>query len=79
MINSKFTIKKLFKTKNTIKIHWNDKKVSNFDFLWLRDNCPKDIHPTARERLFNLVNVSEDIRPESYEIKKSGELENLIK
>ena len=66
---------KISNNSSAIQIEWADGQKSIFHYLWLRDNCPKDIHPTARERLFNLVNVSEDIRPESYEIKKSGELE----
>ena len=43
--------------------------------MWLRDNCPSDIHPTARERLFNLMDVTENIRPESYKINNEGKLE----
>ena len=66
---------KISNNNSAIQIEWADGQKSIFHYLWLRDNCPKDIHPTARERLFNLVNVSEDIRPESYEIKKSGGLE----
>ena len=75
MINSKFTIKKLLKTKNTIKIQWNDKKISNFDFLWLRDNCPSVEHPHARHRMFNLLDVSEKIYPKKYYLNNKGDLE----
>ena len=65
----------LLKKKKLLKIDWSDGKKSNFHFLWLRDNCPSDIHPTARERLFNLVNVNENIHPESYKINNEGKLE----
>ena len=40
MIKSKSVIKQLSKNKKSIKIKWSDNKISNFDFLWLRDNCP---------------------------------------
>ena len=44
-------------------------------FLWLRDNCPSEVHPTARERTFNLLNVSENIHPKAFTINDKGQLE----
>ena len=57
MIQS-ISIKNVAKKEKTIEVDWSDGKKSNFHFLWLRDNCPSDIDPTARERLFNLINVN---------------------
>ena len=74
MIQS-ISIKNVIKKEKTIEVYWSDGKKSNFHFLWLRDNCPSDMHPTARERLFNLMNVTENIRPESYKINNLGKLE----
>ena len=74
MIQS-ISIKNVIKKEKTIEVYWSDGKKSNFHFLWLRDNCPSDIHPTARERQFNLMNVTENIRPESYKINNLGKLE----
>ena len=74
MIQS-ISIKNVTKKEKTIDVDWSDGKKSNFHFLWLRDNCPSDIHPTARERLFNLMNVNENIHPESYKINNEGKLE----
>ena len=54
------------KDKRSIRLEWSDGHISNFNYLWLRDNCPSDIHPTARERTFNLITVSEDIHPETF-------------
>ena len=68
------SIKNVFKNDKTMEIEWNDGKKSNFHFMWLRDNCPLDIHPTARERLFNLINVTENIHPKSYKIPSSDSL-----
>ena len=66
------SIKNVIKKEKTIEVNWSDGKISNFHFMWLRDNCPSDIHPTARERLFNLMNVTENIRPESCKIDKNA-------
>ena len=74
MIQS-ISIKNVAKKEKTIEVGWSDGKKSNFHFLWLRDNCPSDIHPTAKERLFNLMSVTENIHPESYIINNKGELE----
>ena len=69
------SIKNVLKNNKTLEIHWNDGEKSNFHFMWLRDNCPSDIHPTAKERLFNLINITENIHPESYKINNKGKLE----
>ena len=74
MIQS-ISIKSVVKKEKTIEVVWSDGKKSNFHFMWLRDNCPADIHPTARERLFNLMSVTENISPESYKINNRGKLE----
>jgi gamma-butyrobetaine dioxygenase len=69
------SIKNVYKKDKAIEIEWSNGEKSIFHYLWLRDNCPKDIHPTARERLFNIINVSENIQPESYKINNEGKLE----
>ena len=62
------------KKDRSIKIEWSDGNISDFNFLWLRDNCPSEIHPTARERTFNLLTVSENIYPESFNISDDNGL-----
>ena len=69
------SIKNVSKRDKSIEIEWSDGEKSIFHYLWLRDNCPKDIHPTAKERLFNIMDVSENIQPESYKINDEGKLE----
>jgi gamma-butyrobetaine dioxygenase len=59
---------------SSIEIKWSDGNTSNYNFLWLRDNCPSEIHPTARERTFNLLTVSESIHPESFTISEDNSL-----
>ena len=36
MKNSNFTIKKLSLSDSSLDIEWNDRKKSNFHFLWLK-------------------------------------------
>jgi len=70
----KFTIKKISISSKSINIKWGDGKLSYFHFLWLRDNCPSAIHPNARMRIFNLLNVSKNIYPINYLIDKKGDV-----
>ena len=62
------------KKDRSIEIEWSDGNISGYNFLWLRDNCPSEIHPTARERTFNLLTVSESIHPESFTISEDNSL-----
>jgi gamma-butyrobetaine dioxygenase len=62
------------KKERSIEIKWSDGNISDYNFLWLRDNCPSEIHPTARERTFNLLTVSENIHPESFTISEDNSL-----
>ena len=43
---------------SSLDVQWSDGEKSSFNFLWLRDNCPSEIHKTARERTFNILNIS---------------------
>ena len=74
MNNDKFTIDKITLSPNSLDILWNDKQISHFHFLWLRDNCPTSFHKDTRMRKFNILNVSEKIYPLSYFIDKKNNL-----
>ena len=63
MNNVNISIEKITLTKSSVDILWNDRQISNFHFLWLRDNCPSSFHPETRMRKFNLLDVSKDIYP----------------
>ena len=69
------SIKKIKKTNKSINIEWKDGNKSKFHFMWLRDNCPDGIHPTARQRIFNFLNVSKNIYPEKLSITKDNKLQ----
>ena len=34
----------------TVVVEWSDSAVSEFHFLWLRDNCPCCVHPYTLEQ-----------------------------
>ena len=69
------SIKNVSKNDKSLEIEWNDGEKSNFHFMWLRDNCPYGVHPTARQRSFNLLTVSNNIHPKTYSITQDGKLE----
>ena len=75
MNNIKFTIKNIRISLSSVDIEWEDGKLSYFHFLWLRDNCSTAIHPDARMRTFNLLDVTENIYPIKASINKKGDLE----
>ena len=75
MNNKEFTIKKLTLSFSSVNIEWEDNQISHFHFLWLRDNCPSNEHPDARQKIFNIINVSEDIHPIKYFVNDIGNLE----
>lgn len=48
-----------------LAVVWDDGRESEYDYLWLRDNCPTAFHPTTRERNFNLLSIGDEIQPAS--------------
>ena len=60
---------------SALNVEWNDGEKSNFNFMWLRDNCPSDMDEDTRERTFNILEVSENIHPTEYKINSGGKLE----
>ena len=70
-MQDKYTINKIVKKNQFIEITWLDKHISKFHFLWLRDNCPSAIHPTANMRIFNILSVTKNIFPKDININKT--------
>ena len=68
-------ISRVSKNGSALNIEWSDGKKSNFNFMWLRDNCPLDMDEDTRERTFNILEVSENIHPKKYKINPDGKLE----
>ena len=70
-MQDKYTINKIVKKNQFIEITWLDKHISKFHFLWLRDNCPSVMHPTANMRIFNILSVTKNIYPKEININKT--------
>jgi len=69
-MQDKYTINTIVKKSQFIEITWLDKHISKFHFLWLRDNCPSAIHPTANMRIFNILSVTKNIFPKNLKLNK---------
>ena len=68
-------ISKVSQNGSGLDVEWNDGEKSNFNFMWLRDNCPTAHDKDSRHRMFNLLEVSTDIKPKQFKINKEGKLE----
>ena len=57
----------LIKAKNgsALNVEWSDGEKSNFNFMWLRDNCPTAHDKDSRHRMFNILKVSQNISPKN--------------
>ncbi len=69
-METKYTVKNIEKKRDHLSIKWADNFKSKFHFLWLRDNCPTAIHPTANMRVFNILSVNKKIFPKEFQVKK---------
>ena len=70
-MNKKYNIKNIEIKKDHLSIQWSDNHKSKFHFLWLRDNCPSAIHPTAKMRVFNILTVTKNIFPIKLILRKN--------
>ena len=70
-MNKKYTVKNIERKKDYISIQWSDNHKSKFHFLWLRDNCPSAIHPTANMRVFNILTVTKKNFPKKFILRNN--------
>ena len=63
MRNSFVKIASFEATARSLVVTWDDQADSEFPFIWLRDNDVAELHPTTRERIFDLTTVPIDIQP----------------
>ena len=68
-------ISKVSKNGSGLNIEWSDGKKSNFNFLWLRDNCPTAHDKDSRHRMFNILEISTNIEAKTYKVNNEGKLE----
>jgi len=68
-------ILKVSKNGSALNIEWSDGEKSNFNYMWLRDNCETAHDKDSRHRMFNILEVSTKIEPKEYKINAKGKLE----
>ena len=68
-------ISKVSKNGSALDVEWSDGEKSNFNFMWLRDNCPTSHDKDSRHRMFNILEVSTNIEPKTCKINNEGKLE----
>ena len=68
------SILKVEKNKNNLLIKWSDGKESNFNYFWLRDNCPTAHDKDTNHRMFNILEVSKNLTDEESKVNEEGKL-----
>ena len=58
------SIKKIEKNKSNLNIEWSDGERSNFNYFWLRDNCPTAHDKDSNHRMYNILEVSKNLTAE---------------
>ena len=67
-------ISKVSSNGSSLDVFWTDGEKSNFNYLWLRDNCPTAHDKDSRHRMFNILKVSTDIKAKDFKIDDDGKL-----
>ena len=67
-------ISKVSSNGSSLDILWNDGEKSNFNYLWLRDNCPTAHDKDSRHRMFNILEISKDIKAKNFKVDDAGKL-----
>ncbi len=59
-----------------VRVRWQDGQQARFHFIWLRDNAAdaRSIDPHSRERLFDILDLAADTRPQSVTADAAGAL-----
>ena len=57
-----------------VSIAWADGRISPFQHVWLRDNCPcqQCVYNVTREQVFEIVDAAEDLKPVASHIDSDG-------
>ena len=50
-MSENLSIKTIDKNNKSILVDWSDGFKSKYNFLWLRDNCPSEVHPQLVKEL----------------------------
>lgn len=57
------------RSERAFSVTWGDQSVTQFPFIWLRDNDRDELHPQTRERTFDLTSVNLDICPDAFDVR----------
>ena len=68
------SIKKIEKKKTNLNIEWSDGEISNFNYFWLRDNCPTAHDKDSNHRMFNILETSKDLIADESKVNEEGKL-----
>jgi len=68
------SIKKIEKKKTNLNIEWSDGEKSNFNYFWLRDNCPTAHDKDSNHRMFNILETTKDLIAEESKVNEEGKL-----
>jgi gamma-butyrobetaine dioxygenase len=68
------SIKKIEKNKSNLNIEWSDGERSNFNYFWLRDNCPTAHDKDSNHRMFNILETSKNLSAQESKINEEGML-----
>ena len=69
-----FNISKVEKNKKDLHIKWSDGEESNFNYFWLRDNCSTAHDKDSNHRMFNILEVSENLSAKEFRVNEEGKL-----
>ena len=71
---------KVSKNGSSLSLEWSDGEKSNFNFMWLRDNCPTAPDKASRHRMFNILEVSTSIEPKNAKLTmKESQKQNGVR
>ena len=68
------SISKIKKKNNNLNIKWSDGEESNFNYFWLRDNCPTAHDKNSNHRMFNILEVSKNLNAKEFRVNEEGKL-----
>ncbi|MDB2514782.1 TauD/TfdA family dioxygenase [Candidatus Pelagibacter bacterium] len=68
------SIKKIEKNKSNLNIEWSDGERSNFNYFWLRDNCPTAHDKDSNHRMYNILEASKNLTAKESKVNEEGKL-----
>jgi len=68
------SISKVEINKNNLYVKWSDGEESNFNYFWLRDNCPSAHDKDTNHRMFNILETSENLCAKEFKVNEDGKL-----